>query len=171
MKGNYYANVFVHYEVIGSKSEDGELYFDDDARHSQEAGLPPYIIPGTAWHAEWCKENPDGWKFFTKLNPRNAAYFGHIDKLRLVAKLNKTRLYEKDDAGYQPIHEAARTGQLDIVKFLLRNGADIGALTDTKLTPLQLAIDSLGKSHPVSVLLRRSDAHDVGSSARSGNEL
>lgn len=65
--------------------------------------------------------------------------------MRLVAKLNKTRLYEKYDAGYQRIHEAARTGHLDIVKFLLRNGADIGALTDTKLTPLQLEIDNLGE--------------------------
>lgn len=72
MKGNYYANVFVHYEVIGSKSEDGELYFDDDARHSQQAGL--------LGMRSGAKENPDGWKFFTKLNPRNAAYFGHRQK-------------------------------------------------------------------------------------------
>lgn len=62
LKGNYYANVFVHYEVIGSKSEDGEIYLDEGGRESREAGLPPYIIPGSHWADEWLGKNRKGWQ-------------------------------------------------------------------------------------------------------------
>jgi prolyl 4-hydroxylase len=61
-QGNFYANVFVHYEVIGSKSEDGEYYLDEGGQESRDAGLPPYILPGSKWADEWKSNNRNGWK-------------------------------------------------------------------------------------------------------------
>jgi prolyl 4-hydroxylase len=63
MNGNYYANIFVHYEVIGSKDhETGELYLNEEEQASRDAGLPPYIVPGSPWAAKWLEENTNGWE-------------------------------------------------------------------------------------------------------------
>lgn len=44
-----------------------------------------------------------------------------------------------DNAGYTALHYAARTGNIDICKKLLYNGADINATTNGKATPLHKA--------------------------------
>lgn len=44
-----------------------------------------------------------------------------------------------DNAGYTALHYAARTGNTDICKMLLYNGADINATTNGKATPLHKA--------------------------------
>lgn len=62
LQGNHYANIFVHYEVIGSKSETGEWYLDEKGRESVEAGLPPFIVPESTWADEWHRNNPNGWE-------------------------------------------------------------------------------------------------------------
>jgi hypothetical protein len=63
MNGKYYANIFLHYEVIGSKDrETGELYLSEDDQESLDAGLPPFILPGTTWADSWLETHPDGWE-------------------------------------------------------------------------------------------------------------
>jgi hypothetical protein len=53
MVGNFYANFFVHFEVLGPLN--GKSDFDP------KSGLPPYIIPGSKWEEDWRKDNPKGW--------------------------------------------------------------------------------------------------------------
>lgn len=78
LRGKYYANLFVHYEVIGSKSETGELYLDEQDQESVDAGLPPYIIPGSAWADTWRASNPNGWELVRTLKDSFADQIGHL---------------------------------------------------------------------------------------------
>ena len=54
MKGNWFANCFIHYEPI-EPIEGGSLYDAD-------VDLPPYIVRDSKWEEEWVKANPSGWK-------------------------------------------------------------------------------------------------------------
>jgi prolyl 4-hydroxylase len=64
LKGSYYANVFVHFEPIGSlgrtTSSTGEV--KEDPMYDPELDLPPYLVPGSVWEADWRSKNPTGWK-------------------------------------------------------------------------------------------------------------
>jgi ankyrin repeat protein len=57
--------------------------------------------------------------------------------------------------GWKPIHEAARQGHLDILQYLVDNGADIHAVSKVNrgYAPLSVAQDYLGDDHPVTKLL------------------
>jgi prolyl 4-hydroxylase len=63
MKGNFYANVFVHFEPI-------EAYPGVDASLNAAKDIPPYIIPGSPWEEEWKKSN-QGWAAVGKLSDTN----------------------------------------------------------------------------------------------------
>ena len=54
MKGDFFANAFVHFEI--NSPMNGESTYDP------ELDIPPYVIPGSFWHEEWESLNPDGWK-------------------------------------------------------------------------------------------------------------
>jgi hypothetical protein len=64
MQGRFYANFFIHFEVLGPL--DGEIKYDPSL------GLPPYLIPGSKWEDEWRKNNPKGW---SKVRKRTCALF------------------------------------------------------------------------------------------------
>ena len=53
LRGNFYANCFVHFEPIAP--------IDGSSKYDPTIDLPPYLIPGSAWETEWRKENK-GWK-------------------------------------------------------------------------------------------------------------
>lgn len=56
-------------------------------------------------------------------------------------------IHSRDENGWQAIHEAARGGYVDIVKYLIDMGADMGAQTETGGTPLFWARDYLDAEH------------------------
>lgn len=58
-------------------------------------------------------------------------------------------IHARDINGWQPIHEAARSGDLEIIKCLLDRGADISATTYEGRTPLWWAKKSLDPDHEV----------------------
>lgn len=58
-------------------------------------------------------------------------------------------VYYKPFLFLQAIHEAARGGYLDILRFLINNGADIGAVTNTGGTPLWWARRFLEADDPL----------------------
>jgi hypothetical protein len=76
------------------------------------------------------------------IHAHHEAKKGSLDKLRILAALDSTRLHEVNDKGWQPIHEAAQAGHLDVVKFLLENGADIDSLVRCDLALLRESIGS-----------------------------
>jgi hypothetical protein len=54
MNGKYYANCFVHFEIMAP--------FDGASTYDPAVDIPPYIIPNSYWHKDWQKTNPEGWK-------------------------------------------------------------------------------------------------------------
>jgi hypothetical protein len=66
-----------------------------------------------------------------------AAGEGDINRLvELLKNENTEILHAKDMNGWQAIHEAVRSGRLEVVKYLVDMGADIGAKTSNGGTPL-----------------------------------
>jgi hypothetical protein len=72
-----------------------------------------------------------------------------LASLKEASKRNRALLFEPDENFWQPIHEAARSGHLSVIKYLVVEGADINALTSTNDTPLDLAIYYFGEVHPI----------------------
>lgn len=52
---------------------------------------------------------------------------------------NRTNLNVKDESGNYPIHEAARVGKSEMVKYLVSKGADVNARNNAGETPLDCA--------------------------------
>jgi len=157
LKGRYFANVFIHFEPF-----DGW-----DTRLGDNNGdLPPYILPGTRSEEEFRKNFPNGWsKFFAEGEEPPVgewAVNGKLDKLQAVAAIDVRMLWFQDENGWEPIHEAARVGRLDIIQFLVESGAGINDLTADNMSAYRLALNNLGPDHPVSIYLEDLGAEDSG---------
>lgn len=163
----YFANIFIHFEPTGNhvyhRSDDPVENFDND--------LPPYILEGTPEEENWRANNPNGWKVPSPSaaqvhSPQGhiAAATGDVDRLAEIALEDERLLHHKDHNGWQPIHEAARSGQKEAIEFLVKAGADINARTNNGKgnTPLNLAFKKHGGSHPVSAYLISLGALNIG---------
>jgi len=100
---------------------------------------------------------------FTPIDPVRAVADGDVNKLKIQAVLNETKLFEGDHNDWQLIHVAARAGKVEVVDYLLKNGADVNAITNKGRgwSPLQIAIDALGEEHEVCSLLRNAGGRAV----------
>jgi len=155
-----------------------EKYRDSLARgfggHENEVdGLPPYIIPGTPEETNWRQAHPDGAR--SKRNSATtgsqqtiahlAAQSGNVDQLKWEVKTNKESVKARDENGWTPLHEGARAGHVDVVKYLIENGADANDRTgdgSTGGTALYLARKNLEREHPVIAYLESLGALDSG---------
>jgi len=181
LQGRYYANVFVHFEPIGHSSQHEESKLDPDVdkvtakQHFHESinskinpkktqGLPAYILPNTPEEKRWRQEHPEG-KVISRsrvkpmldnLNAHLAAASGDMISLNHIAETNPSELFREDDNGWQPIHEAARSGEIKAIKFLVKNGADVNARTNFGKggSPLWWAKQKYGDNHPSVKLLK-----------------
>jgi prolyl 4-hydroxylase len=54
MKGNFYANIFIHFEPTGERLDGTPVDLDDF--------FPPYIQPDTPEISNWSRNHPAGWK-------------------------------------------------------------------------------------------------------------
>lgn len=68
-----------------------------------------------------------------------AAFDGDLATVKLLV-VNKKAAVNKP--GWAPIHYAATNGHLQIVQFLMANGAMVNALSPSETTPLMMAIGS-----------------------------
>lgn len=71
-----------------------------------------------------------------------AAIYGDLKTLAALVKLDAKMVAAQDRYGMLPLHYAAEAGQLDTVKFLLANGADIMARDNRGWTALHHAVDN-----------------------------
>jgi len=62
-------------------------------------------------------------------------------------------LDRKDVNGWTPLHEAARAGHLDVIKFLIEHEANVNERTNSKDTALTMTL-SLGEEHPIVLYLK-----------------
>lgn len=100
---------------------------------------------------------------FTPIDVVRAASEGDIEKLKIQAVVDKSKLFEGDQNDWQPIHLAARAGHVEVVDFLLKVGADVDAITNEGRgwSPLRIALDKFGDDHEVCSLLRSAGGHDL----------
>lgn len=51
-------------------------------------------------------------------------FLGHLEVVKLLVSQGSDKSC-KDKRGYTPLHAAAASGHVDVVKYLLRNGAEV----------------------------------------------
>jgi ankyrin repeat protein len=73
-------------------------------------------------------------------SPGEAEELNEIQRLREVLRNSPDLINAKGPSDHRPIHTAVMKGQRAVVEFLLRNGADVGALTQGGENPLHLAV-------------------------------
>ena len=140
MRGRYFANVFVHMEVLGKDSSD----------FPKSGGLPPYLIPGSSWEPEYFKDFPNGWK--TLENIEEIIVRGDLRTLDYIRQ-HRPEIATKPlngRTGWSPIHEAVRGMHLKIVKYLVTEcGVDVNlpAYVPYPVNPLDLAFGSIKDRH------------------------
>ena len=68
-----------------------------------------------------------------------AAEKGKIDYVSKLLEKNTSLINSKDSDGYTALHRASYNGHVEMVKVLLKHGADISSLTDNMWQPLHCA--------------------------------
>ncbi|KAL7563090.1 hypothetical protein ACA910_022583 [Epithemia clementina (nom. ined.)] len=169
LKGNYFANIFIHFEPTGRPLGDKT----DNYLDTLDPFFPPYLLRDGPEAIHWAARNPHGWKkpspsaqtqqVFSPAGHRAAA-MGDIDTLKNLAKSDKKALSHRDQNGWEPIHEAVRAGNLEAVQFLVKHG-EVNVNSRTGKTgegssPLNLAFQFLARGHEVTEFLLKTGAVD-----------
>jgi prolyl 4-hydroxylase len=168
LKGRYFANIFIHFEPTGRPLND----HTNEYLKTLDEFYPPYLLPNSPELPSWRERNPHGWDQpapsaqvlqFNAPELHHAAATGDTDRLREIAARNPIALHAKDANGWQPIHEAVRSGYLDTVEALVKLGADIDARTGKGdgSSPLNIALSYLDKDHEVTQFLIHRGAQDL----------
>lgn len=182
LKGRYFANIFIHFEPtghtlrhtekMGLESEDVHKKYKESVAkghggHENETNnLPPYVLKGSETaqkllgkdkKTDIVYDDDDYYEDETGVtrgstSAHQAVQEGNMKKLSWILSKQAHLVDAKDENGWTPIHEAARTGSLDAVKLLVQNGADVNALTEFGQSPFHLAKATHGDGHPLVVL-------------------
>lgn len=91
---------------------------------------------------------------------RVAAAHGNLSEIKRMLKGKPSLLHAKDENGWQAIHEAVRGGHLDLVKFLVEQGADAASKVRGGGASLWIAKDQLPADHEVVRFLQSIGAPD-----------
>jgi len=185
LKGRYFANIFVHFEPVGHtlrhhnhETDAGEdvdqkyresLMKGSGGHENEQDGLPSYILEGTPEADHWRVTHPSGRKSRKKsfttgsTVAHKAAQGGDIDALKKEVEKKKDLITAKDKNGWQPLHEGARGGHLEVVRYLVENGADVNAFTgDSGGTALFYAKQKFEDDHPIIAYLESLGAVEIG---------
>jgi hypothetical protein len=83
-----------------------------------------------------------------------AVYNGHADSTRLIAERPDVHLdFQGATNGYTPLHDALWHGYAECAQVLVEAGAALDLLGHDGKTPLALATEVLGASHPLTELI------------------
>ena len=119
--------------------------------------LPPCILKGSDKVEEWLDEHEDERvlpESTTGSTEAHRAVQDHKTKELSIILSEKAHLVNaKDENGWTPLHEAARTGSVDAFQILIEKGADVNAKTEYGESPLYLAQKEHGEEHPLVDLL------------------
>jgi hypothetical protein len=64
------------------------------------------------------------------VTPQNAAASGNLEALKILAEADRAILFKRDQNGWRPLHEAARSGHVNVLEYLLKEGARINERTN-----------------------------------------
>jgi prolyl 4-hydroxylase len=183
LKGRSYVNVFVHFIPEGhdekNRIEQRDLkqgraptvaFGGHEADNHDEATLAKHLVEHDVDNRKKLRRvpgegeagNDNGNKMTGGQTPLHvAAARGDMKAMEellgnYVPGTGEDVVNAKDDNGWMPIHEACRWGNLDAVKYLFSNGADLSADCNSG-TPLEIARESK-KDNVVKYLLSRGAA-------------
>jgi hypothetical protein len=99
----------------------------------------------------------------SSVTAHRAAALGQLSVLEQMAKDDPSLLTKRDRNGWQPLHEAARSGETETIKFLVKHGADVNERTNHGRggTPLFWAEQLLDPTHPTVVFLKKQGAKNI----------
>ncbi|KAL7550513.1 hypothetical protein ACHAWF_013732, partial [Thalassiosira exigua] len=159
LKGKYFANIFIHFQPTGKLLRERQTPILAD---QGDENMPIYILRASAEHRKWAREHPPSLRSKrVKEAPAaaaapleavaHAAATGDVDTIADFAKKDKDLLRRKDNNGWQPIHEAARGGHVDVVRMLVEHGADVNERANfgEGSSVLELAMENHGEGHPL----------------------
>lgn len=78
---------------------------------------------------------------------RIAAAQGNMHEVQRLLKAKPSIVHSQDENGWQAIHEAARGGHLEVMKYLVQNGADIHRRVGNGYSALKIAQEHLKPDH------------------------
>jgi hypothetical protein len=130
--------------------------------------FPPYLLPNSPAADKWSYENPNGWRIDAPAAPvlqqqQQQLYVPDVHKAAAAGdmvqlwKMKKREWSRVDFNGWQPIHEAARSGHTAIVKMFVNSGIDVNVRTGHEgegESPLTLALEFWGENHDLVKYLR-----------------
>jgi len=145
MEGRFVANLFVHFEPAGhslkhhnhdeSSGQSTTMQYRDAIEqgkggHEAEGnanGLPPYLLQNSPEESNFREEHSD--LFPSARKTQTLAHLlaseGRTNELIELIEEQKHLIHATDSNGWTPLHEGARWGHVDVVKFLVEQGADI----------------------------------------------
>jgi ankyrin repeat protein len=85
---------------------------------------------------------------------QRCARSGRLDRLRALVGEQLSRVHVRNWAGEQPVHQAAKGGHVEVLRFLLDSRAEVNARTRAGVTPLHFAA-AMGHLEAVRFLLER----------------
>jgi prolyl 4-hydroxylase len=165
LKGNYFANIFIHFRPTGKLLRERETPVLTDAGDDE---MPIWILRGSPEERKWMREHGKKVVESPAAAPLDevpqAAQTGNMNLLSYYATSDKKHLLHKKDVnGWQPIHEASRGGHKEVVELLVQYGADINSRTgkySDGYSPLSLVIQNHGEDHPLVEYLRSLGAQE-----------
>jgi ankyrin repeat protein len=87
---------------------------------------------------------------------------GDLESMKEMGSAMPEAYHKPDPNGWTVLHEAVREGHVDIVQFLItEQNVDKDLITDTGVTPLNIARQFAGKDHAVTKYLEELGAVDV----------
>mmetsp|Transcript_7041 Transcript_7041/g.17338 ORF Transcript_7041/g.17338 Transcript_7041/m.17338 type:complete len:534 (+) Transcript_7041:184-1785(+) len=130
--------------------------------------LPPYILAGSPAEEQWRQLHPEGWTPPKEILPPSAhiaAKSGHLKELE--KELDERRvevLTERDEKGWQVLHQGVASGNEEVVKLLVSHGADVNSRTHGGYgeSPLRIAEKFHGTSSKVYTYLKNMGALSIG---------
>lgn len=157
LNGSHYANIFIHFEPIDHKQM-------NELDKLKRMGLAPddKALSEVQYAEEEEEEEDDDHADAHSIDVNIAAARGQLNKIKNALRVDANKVHSTDVNGWQPIHEAVRAGHTNVVKYLVENGADIGALTKNGGSPLWWAKRALPRGHRVIKFLEEMGAPEEG---------
>lgn len=66
-------------------------------------------------------------------------FSGHENIVRILIEHGASNINAKGESGFSPLHTAAAYGRANVTEFLISRGANVNAMNDDQMTPLDLA--------------------------------
>jgi prolyl 4-hydroxylase len=172
MKGNVDKAGKLYRKAMQTEGKDRNVCKASDGLCQESKNKSPnYITPGSEKEARWNQKiqyddgNDETKESLLPTSAHYAAKRGDLITLKMIAETNEKELFSLDQNGWAPLHEAARSGHVKIIIFLLEKGADINERTNNGSggTPLFWALNQYGENHAAVKALKERGAISIGS--------